>query len=496
MANSDLITQERLANYHDELMKEEITPRPTKEQLEGGETIPMMATNLESWEEDGGQDVTNQWDETIRTTAGDDPIDSDEGGTLDKIVAKTDFKCTGLLATAYNQLRLKSNGGGAVAVGTGWYFPVSKLVLGAFGSAEENNGLLLTDNDGNNITDATVYFKPLASGVPTSVTDGTVCTSQNVTYGDKTYKVYTTSGPGYLIVSGITYANTCAHLAWEDWYDKFVSPTAEDDLGDSIDLTGLFSAAPNGTGKFLVCGNAATRAERTDDTHMLITDPVGRVTSPSWTNTIQEDGETYLHELTISGMKSGGAALIEGSEQVLAVSDTTVSYSDQNATAISGAVRYEKATAATATVIISKTAYALNDCGVEMKEGAEGTAWFGCAYTQNVPDALSQIAKVRLNAIAQVVSEALNQLYQENIGLKARIAAMVADNDYRKPLESTTAGAPSAANVPDNWNEETMGVWNGCPRFTGHEYIDKASKKLYRCLCEPTNSTSDWTAMN
>jgi len=113
-----------------------------------------------------------------------------------------------------------------------------------------------------------------------------------------------------------------------------------------------------------------------------------------------------------------------------------------------------------------------------------------------VPDALSQIAKVKLDAISQVAGEALNQLYQENVGLKALVAAMMADDEYRKPLESDTAGAPSASNIPTNWNEETMGVWNGCPRFTGQEYIDKASKKLYRCLCTPTNSTADWTVMN
>lgn len=458
--------------------------------------MDILATTLQSWAEDIGLSVKNTWDETIRTTAGEDPIETEQGGVLESIVAKTDFKCTKLRTTSYNQLRLASDGGGAIAVGTGRYFPVPKLTLGQFGDASENNGLLLTDSDGNNIANATVYFKALADGTPTSVTNGTVCSSQTVTYGGKNYKVYTTPGPGYLIVSGVTFSDVCAHIAWEDWYDKFVSPTDEDDVADSIDVSGLFSAAPNGTGKFLVCGNAATRAERTDSTHMLITDPIGRVTSPSWTNTIQEDGETYLHELTISGMKNGGAAFIEGSEQVLSVNNTTVSYSDQNATAISGAVRYEKATAATANVTLGKTAYALNDCGVELKEGAEGAAWFVCGYTQNVPDALSQIAKVKLNSMAQVTSEALNILYQENAGLKARIAAMVADDEYRKPLESSVAGAPSAANIPTNWNEEAMGVWNGCPRFTGQEYIDKASKKLYRCLCVPTNSTDNWTVMN
>lgn len=481
MTNTDLINLGLLAAFHDELRKA----------MANGD-VDINATTLQSWAEDVGLSVENTWDDTVRTTAGDDPVETEQGGMLESIIAKTDFKCTKLRTTAYNQLRLAEDGGGAVTVGTGRYFPVPKLTYGAFGDASENNGLLLTDSDGSNITNATVYFKALADGVPTSVTDGTACDYQTVSYGGNSYKVYTTPGPGYLIVSGVTFSDVCAHIAWEDWYDKFVSPDDEDDVADSIDLSGLFSAAPNGTGKFLVCGNAATRADRTDDTHMLITDPIGRVTEPAWTNTLQEDGETYLHELAVSGMKSSGAAFIEGSEQVLSVNDTTVSYSDQNATAISGAVRYEKDTADTATVTLAKTSYALNDCGVEMKEGAEGTAWFGCAYTQNVPDALSQIAKVKLDAMAQVVSESLNALYADN----KRLQAYVRELEKRvTPLASATAGAPSASNTPDGWDAGRYGAWKGSPAWLGQEYIDKASKKLYKAMML-TGQVSDWVLIN
>lgn len=366
--------------------------------LENGEVVPALAGNLESWA-DNNVPVENNFDTTVRTTAGDDPINSDDGGIVKSIVPVTDFKCTGLLATAENQLRLKSNGGGAVAVGAGWYFPVPKLTLGTFGTTDENNGLLLVDNEGNNIQNATVYFKALANGVPTSVTDGTQLTPQTVNYGDKTYKVYTTSGPGYIIVSGITYANTCARIAWEDWYDKFVSPTNPNDVGGSINFAPLFAAVPNGTGKFLVCGNAYTYGERISATQWKITDPIGRITSPAWTNTPDEvaEGETqtYTHTLIISDVAAGSTVMIEGSAQALSLNETTVSYTDTNATAITGAVRYEKAVAATATVNLA-SAYTLNDVGVEMKEGVEGTANFVCEYSQNIADSLA-MAPPRLN---------------------------------------------------------------------------------------------------
>lgn len=383
-------------NEHEQQRDAEAAALQTK--LEDGDVVPALAGNLESWE-DKNVPVENNFDAVIRTTAGDDPINSDDGGVVKSIVPVTDFKCTGLLATAENQLRLKTNGGGAVAVGAGWYFPVPKLTLGTFGTTDENNGLLLVDNTGANIQNATVYFKALSSGVPTSVTDGTQLTPQTVTYGEKTYKVYVTSGPGYLIVSGITYANTCARIAWEDWYDKFVSPTDPNDVGGSINLAPLFAAAPNGTGKFLVCGNAYTYGERISATQWKITDPIGRIASPVWTDTPDEvaEGETqtYTHTLIISDVAAGSTVMIEGSAQALSLNETTVSYTDTNATAITGAVRYEKAVAATATVNLA-SAYTLNDVGVEMKEGVEGTANFVCEYSQNIADSLA-MAPPRLN---------------------------------------------------------------------------------------------------
>ena len=388
----------RQATFEENEAERDAEAAALQTKLEEGDVVPALAGNLESWA-DNNVPVENNFDTTVRTTAGDDPINSDDGGVVKSIVPITDFKCTGLLATAENQLRLKSNGGGAVAVGAGWYFPVPKLTLGTFGTTDENNGLLLVDNEGNNIQNATVYFKALASGVPTSVTDGTQLTPQTVNYGDKTYKVYTTSGPGYIIVSGITYANTCARIAWEDWYDKFVSPTDPNDVGGSINFAPLFAAAPNGTSKFLVCGNAYTYGERISATQWKITDPIGRIASPAWTNTPDEveEGETqtYTHTLIISDVAAGSTVMIEGSAQALSLNETTVSYTDTNATAITGAVRYEKAVAATATVNLA-SAYTLNDVGVEMKEGVEGTANFVCEYSQNIADSLA-MAPPRLN---------------------------------------------------------------------------------------------------
>ena len=372
-----------------------------------GDIIPKIAENLRSWKDNDLLPVDNDFNDTIRTTAGDDPIDTAAGGMLLAIKAVSDFRCTGLLATSENQLRLKSNGGGAVAVGAGWYFPVPTLTYGGFGTADENNGLILVANDGSNILNAIVYFKALANGVPTSITDGIEVIGKEIIYNGKSYKVYTTSGPGYLIVSNITYENTCARIAWEDWYDKFVSPTIQDDLGGGIDLSALFAAAPNGTGKFLVCGGSSTHAERVNASQWRITDPIGRIASPVWTDTQDEvkEGETqtYTHSLNIAGIDNNGIAIIEGSSQSLSIDGEMVSYTDTNATAISGAVRYILASPVTAVVNLASD-YTLNDVGVEMKEGSEGEAIFKCQYSQNIADSLAlgapQLNDLRSDAAA------------------------------------------------------------------------------------------------
>ena len=113
---------------------------------------------------------------------------------------------------------------------------------------------------------------------------------------------------------------------------------------------------------------------------------------------------------------------------------------------------------------------------------------------------------------AKVIAEAMLYLYNENKALRE----MLTDKDvavlpYIKAqnvecddiltlgvpnvLYSSVAGAPSAANIPDNWDEATMDVWFGCPRKIGQQYVDKVSNKVYYAVAV-TGSTSDWVVLN
>jgi hypothetical protein len=129
-----------------------------------------------------------------------------------------------------------------------------------------------------------------------------------------------------------------------------------------------------------------------------------------------------------------------------------------------------------------------------------------------VADALSQIAKVKLDISLSVVAEALLYLYNENKALRELLtgkdnavlpvvkAQSVECDDILtlgvpNVLYSGVEGAPSAANVPDNWDEETMTVWDGCPRKIGQQYVDKVNKKVYYAVAV-TGSTNDWVALN
>ena len=185
-------------------------------ELKNGTLVPAISDNLASWEGEEGESEYMQT-EPADTTGGTLSIDSEKPADLLSVVPTSDFGATALVATGFNLLRF------ATAIGTGWYILVPKLTATAasIGTAQENNGVLFTDAQGNNLR-PTVRFKALADGVPTGVTDGVAAT-----YVDADgRRHYTTSGIGYLIVSDINRATTCMHLAWSRRYDEYVAVNA------------------------------------------------------------------------------------------------------------------------------------------------------------------------------------------------------------------------------------------------------------------------------
>ena len=363
--------------------------------LENGEVVPALSVNLKSWEGVEGESDYVQT-EPSDTTGGTLSIDSSMPANLLSVVPTSDFGATALVATGFNLLRF------ATAVGAGWYILVPKLTATAasIGTAHENNGVLFTDAQGNNLK-PTVRFKALADGVPTSVTDGVVAT-----YVDADgRRHYTTSGIGYLIVSDINRATTCMHLAWSRRYDEYVAVNAAGDAGATMNLAAGINALHD-FGLMLQIGALADSIERTSASQVTWYRRVDRV-QPTWTNTpVEEEGVAtgqYLHEAIISNMRPDGAAAFMGSDQALTVTGTTVSYTDGNAEALTEYVKFELAAVASGTASVSSS-FAVEDWGLILIQGATGTADFTIAYAQGIPDnlrtALPQLNAIRTTAAA------------------------------------------------------------------------------------------------
>ena len=461
-----------------------------------------LAENIKSWAERDALNVGDDWMDVIRTTAGDQSVDSAKGARILSIVAQTDFAASAFKTTGFNLLH------DAVGVGDGFYFPVPALAFGVFGTAAQPNGVLFTSNANQKLT-PTVRFKALSAGVPSSVNDGSACA-----YTDSNgYRFFTCTEPGYMIVSGITLANTCAHIAWSRRYDEFISPTEASDAGSSISLSTILAAVHSDVSKLLAVGRGAGLVSDRidfDGTKAVWTRKVARV-QPTWTRS-ELDAETGLYTYTaaISAMVSGGLAEFEGTNKPeITVDGTNVSYQSENGTALTDYVKYQLATIATGNVTMSN-AVSIEDWGLEILVGATGSAIVTTQYAQSYPDALAQLLANIDQATVPIICAAFAQMQAEIDGLKAalyeatnhlKLVALRVDSKeffvcgLPRVLRSKVAGAPSAANVPDNWDPATMGVWTGVPRSIEQIYMDQASKKVYGAPVL-TNSTNDWVLLN
>ena len=364
-------------------------------------TIPAkLADNLTSWAERGETPQSGEWSNLVRTTAGDMSVDSGEPAKLLSITPKTsEFYARRLRATGFNLLR------NAQAAGSGYYFEVPALTFGTLGTADENNGVLFTDVNGDNLR-PTVYFKPLTEGVPQHANDGTEC--QFTDAGG--YRFYTCEEPGYLIVSNITLGDTCAHIGWSRRYNEYIGIGAQGDAGSTLALAELINAVHD----FNLLLRVNRGEESAFDEIRFGTDTanwyrrVGRV-KPTW-NTQDNGDETYTHTATIEGMKSNGIA--QCGQLALTISGTTISYTDDQSAATADYVLYQLATPASGSVAFDSN-YTIEDWGLELLEDATGEAYVTSQYYQSLPDAvaalLSKVPQLRQDLTTETETRVQNE---------------------------------------------------------------------------------------
>lgn len=465
--------EETVTSNKDDIIQKVMGKIPTCKAV--GEALEKdSADNLTSWLGSINSVEDTQAD-SIFTTSGNESVDSDEYATLGYLAPKTlTFGATSILASGFNLLH------NATAITDGYYFLVPALPFGSVGTALQPNGVLFTGRDGSNLT-PTVYFKPIADGVPTSITDGNVCTS--ITTSGHTF--YTTTEIGYLIVSGITLADTCAHIGWSSRYDEFVAPSESSDAGDSISLTAIFNAVHSSGLLYNVNNKVDSIAFTSSQAKWTRNNDRQLGSALNWNHNadeVEEDAtQTYTHTATVSTMASDTAVYCTNPDIIINVSGKTLSYQDtsgNNSSVADHYIYYNLATPVTGTINGAQRnnhdAYLLDieDWGIIMFLGVTGEGYSTITYGQNIPDNVRALVTGKLSSALSVVAEALCQLAAQVQGQQAYIKRLEA------MLQPTTgSGAPTVH-----------------PGRLGEEYIDTATGNIYKAA--GIRAVSDWKQIN
>ena len=453
--------------------------------LKNGAYDSLHAGNLTGWSSRQAN-VNSVMSEIVRTTAGDESVDSSKGAALLSIVPKSgDFKATSFVTSGFNLL----NGNYATQIGSSgvWYFVVPQLSYGLINTSSVNNGVLFTSKDGEPLT-PTVYLKSMSEGVPSSATDG-VAASYTDAGG---FRFYTTpaglTGKAcYMIVSGITRDDVCAHIGWSGNYAKYVSPNNAGDGGTVISMSGWLSALHATEQQALwLSPVVCDRLDRLSGTSYMWTRMVG-ITTPVWTTVEDEveEGEqqTYTHTAIVSGMLPNGlAALYDASNPAgtpVSVTGTEIAVHNTSQTPPDGKVKYQLATTTTGTITIGSLA--IEDWGLEAFVGAVGEVEATLVYSQGFPDAVAGIVLSRMG-------DAEDELMML---AKAYERQLPDDGDTEglpmlcgQPYKLYGDGSPAEATVPSNWKQLAEGGynWNGLPSAIGQEYIDTTNGKKYEAV--------------
>ena len=381
--------------------------------IEDGSKVAGLANDIASWRNTNSKVVDTQTD-SVFTAGGNESVNSNVNARIISLApGSLTAGAASLVSTGFNLLR------NATQIGSGqvWYFLVPYLKFGTFGTADENNGVLFTGSDNGKLT-PTVYWKALADGVPTSATDGVAAG-----YTDSNgYRFYTTpvgheGEVGYFIVQA-TRATTCAHVAWSGRYDEYIAVDNAGDAGASLALTSILNNL-HSNGLMYNIGLVADSVSFTATTAYWTKNCDRKQGSDlTWTNTLQEDNETYLHTATIADMLDDSAVVCTNEGITLVVSGKEVSYTDTNSTAITtDYIYYQLATAVTGTVA-GTYSFVIEDWGVIYFTGVNGTVVSIIEYSQNIVDTLRKLATTGFNDAMRVIAESLNQLAAENVRLK------------------------------------------------------------------------------
>ena len=391
----------------------------------------------------------------VRTTAGDESIDSSRDALLLELIGgcgDTEAAAFKINAMRWNRANAldpsawaagKTSGyiTGAVsngAIGSGSHklciIRCPKCEAGEYGTAAANNGYLLTDSEGNNLKvgDSTIIGVWYSATLPASGTEVAAVTEH--TFTGHTEKFYLPD-EGYMVVEVAGDANLsaiCAHLAWSKDYDKFTSYVSPAELVVAVSaLTSKFQTATvngktciilrgieQGNGgifdRVVIYPEGGGTYERNIATQLL--------TGLEWTETeiegevVEGEGEAtsgyrYTASLPTTGtyaaMRDG---LIRSDIEGMTLEGYKLTYDSAEqitpATAFAGLyVDYQIATPVTGTHSINPTGKLPNDMGTEEVVGGEwATGTIVISYMRGFKDSMRALLN-DFNAAAAELAE-------------------------------------------------------------------------------------------
>jgi len=430
------------------------------EQLKDGKVA--LADNLASWAARQQMEVVDEWSTPVRTTGGSLSIDTSKGAYILRLQSKGAFKATALMASGGNQLNPSATVGGA------YVFIVPKMVQGSYGTADEANGILFVNRQGQNIK-PTVRF---SETYPSSASDGVAVNPYQ--FAGHSEWFYPSSGIGYFIVSdlGADAADVCARIAWSTNYNLFEEYAAPSSVNLASVISALVASHSSVSDKMLAVGTLSDE--------IVFSSNVARwyrrvsAITPVWTNEDLGEGR-YLHTAEIPAtnglMKADGQVEDMDGTQIFNVDGTTVSFEDSNATA-NKTVKYELNDVVTGEVSQSNE-YAPNDFGIEYLTGESGDFVISTSYYQGIPDSiyalLDRVAKL------EALDEDVDSLIADTEGER--------DNETipllcGQPMILFGSGAPTDGTAPSNWISLADGGydWNGTPSALGQTYINVSAE--------------------
>ena len=376
---------------------------------------------------------------TVRPTANDAHIDSSADALLLQLkggcgeVEADSFKIHSILWNGTNQLDPsawavgKTTGyiTGEVAqgvIGSGQHklciIHCPKCEVGNYGTAEKNNGYLLTSSNGVNLKvgDGTIIGVWYSAAIPAAGTEVTAVTEH--TFSGHPEKFYIPE-EGYMIVEvpeNADLAAICAHLAWSKEYDKFTAYVQPNELTLAVSpLTSVFETATINGETCIVLRGIESGIDGIFDNVIIHSDGGGTyerniapklLTELTWTETVIEIegsiderpdviGYRYTANLPTTGtyaaMRDG---LIRSDIDGMVLDGLTLSYDSAEqiapATAFAGKyVDYQIATPVSGTHSINPTGKKPDDMGTEeVIGGSNPTGTIVISYMRGFRDTM------------------------------------------------------------------------------------------------------------